>query len=142
MNRARLVLICWLFLSVSLFLTSFLLISYVFNKDEGVRYEATNRCNQWRENVDSFRNKYSLDECVQLMQDQLIWIVIGLFVIYSIAALFGIWVIRSHERYIRHFLVRHPRKLSMKRQSESSLSDIQLEEESANMNHIESKKEK
>merc|ERR1712228_827128 len=146
-NRAKLVLICWIFLSVSLFLTAFLLIWYVFNKNDGVHFEATNRCNQWMKD-ENFSKTYTLNQCIDNMQHQLLWIVIGLFIIYCIAALFGIYVIRTHERYIKHYLLHHPKKKSLSVSNLSNLSseyyeDIQLEEESVSMiKHIESKKDK
>merc|ERR1712129_201765 len=111
--------LCWILLSVCLFLIAFLLLSYILNQDNGVHHEAINRCNQYA------NANVKLTNCVDNMQFQLTWIVIGLFAIYFLASLFAIYMIRKHELFIKQHPILHAKSHSFDSYDEQSYSSLE-----------------
>ena len=91
--------ICWCLLIASLALTGLLVIVYVIDQDEGANYEANQRCDVWMTDPD-FSNNYTFDSCKIKMKTQILWTVIGLYVIYCIASGFGIHIIKSAQQHL------------------------------------------
>ena len=138
LNKTKFIFICWVLLLISLLLTGILLISYIFNKNDGVELESNARCLDWINNDDTFNSKYTFNDCFNKMKTQLLWTVIGLYIIYCIGGAFGIHIIRHTEKHINQYLIKksnnnnnnnnnnfyYDYQIDDDQQSQSNLSDL------------------